>query len=562
MVEDRANRRYATLGLALAVIVFLGGAFWYAERLRSQIARVPPDTPATSALLNLPLGMPEGSVRALLSLFVIVFGFVIVVFQNALGLKSAEAITGFIGAVIAFYFSSRTEQAVRETTEKAVAAQAKAEQATTAAADLRDQLGKAQDKLDQTARAADEAKITATAAVAMGQNPNPNVAAPGPVALTATSEPRARLEGVQGDLAKLQDVIEAVSTSATGPQMFAGIGDLLGEVKQGLAVISPLLAGSTDAGTLAKAADDMSALVQKVLPNAPVVSTILDTLSQVTAAFGGGSGSAASGGGASDIAAAIAKLAPMVGLGGPVGLVGGLLASGASLIVDQLRFDRLKAALTERPFDLELMRTDRLSDTAILQVLDFAPSMNVAVSDGDQRDQLAATALFRLLGASGSDAPPSAGALAAQWRADPPADLEKAIGTFDDAAALAGAIEEYRTGIIALNAIGALPPRLPAMSPDPDKADGELPTGELVGAVKIVRQIPGVADAIDKTVSLIEALRGIGDEAGGGLAGILKKGFDAARGLLPGVDRAVAESKMAENEAKRQADGELAEEVA
>ena len=61
-----------------------------------------------SYLMQIPLGAPEGSVRALISLFVIIFGMVVLVLQNQLGVKNVEAISGFIGIVITFYFTSRS----------------------------------------------------------------------------------------------------------------------------------------------------------------------------------------------------------------------------------------------------------------------------------------------------------------------------------------------------------------------------------------------------------------------------------------------------------------------
>ncbi|OAN58882.1 hypothetical protein [Sphingomonas sp. TDK1] len=556
------------LGLAVAVLVFLIGAYLLASRLRDQVAKIPTTETTVPALLNLPLGIPEGSVRALLSLFVIVFGFAVVVLQEPLGLRSAEAITGFIGAVIAFYFSTRTEQAVRDTTEKAAAAQATAERAATATEQMRDQLGKAQDQLTQTSQAADHASRTAeeaknSVASALNQSSGPVPSATDAAAQTAAAQSRQRLLDVQADLTNLKSVLEAVGSVASGPQMVSRAVDLLDTVKQGLAVIAPLLAGETDAGTLAKTADDMADLVHKVLPDAPVVSTIFDLLSQAAAALdsnGAPAGAAGSGIGQTAIAAAIMKIAPLVGLSGPLGIVGGLLASGASLVGDQLRFDRLKAALTERPFDLELLRADRLSDTAILQVLDFAPLMNNAVTIDGVRDMPAATALFRLLGSSSNDAPQPASAIAAAWLEAPPEDLTQAIQAFKDVPALTEAIEEYRTGIIALNAIAALPPRLAVMSPDAGAPDSDLPTSEFVSAIKLLRQIPGAADAVDQTVSLIETLRGV--TGSGGLAALLKKGFEAAQGLLPEGIRAVAENKMAEDAADQQAEGQLTEELA
>lgn len=58
-------------------------------------------------LMQLPLGVPEGSVRALLSIYVVMFGLLVLVLQQRLGLANVDAITGFVGVVITFYFTSR-----------------------------------------------------------------------------------------------------------------------------------------------------------------------------------------------------------------------------------------------------------------------------------------------------------------------------------------------------------------------------------------------------------------------------------------------------------------------
>ena len=49
-------------------------------------------------LLQLPLGAPEGRIRVLLSLFVLVFGFVVIAIQHYLNIGNSEAIAGGLSA--------------------------------------------------------------------------------------------------------------------------------------------------------------------------------------------------------------------------------------------------------------------------------------------------------------------------------------------------------------------------------------------------------------------------------------------------------------------------------
>lgn len=60
---------------------------------------------------SLPFGVPEGTVRGLVSVLIIIMGIAILVVQGPLGIESTEAIAGFISAVIAFYFVTREQAA-------------------------------------------------------------------------------------------------------------------------------------------------------------------------------------------------------------------------------------------------------------------------------------------------------------------------------------------------------------------------------------------------------------------------------------------------------------------
>lgn len=100
-----------SVGLVIgALVVFVAGMAWLLAILSGRLlaeARAS-GAPALARLTELPCGVPDGTIRALISCFIIIFGFLLIGLQKPLGLASAEALTGFIGAVISFYFVTRS----------------------------------------------------------------------------------------------------------------------------------------------------------------------------------------------------------------------------------------------------------------------------------------------------------------------------------------------------------------------------------------------------------------------------------------------------------------------
>jgi hypothetical protein len=97
-----------------ALVLFVAGMAVLLAGLarRLQAAAQGAGPAAFARLTELPCGVPDGTIRALISCFIVIFGFLLIGLQKPLGLASAEALTGFIGAVISFYFATRqTEQA-------------------------------------------------------------------------------------------------------------------------------------------------------------------------------------------------------------------------------------------------------------------------------------------------------------------------------------------------------------------------------------------------------------------------------------------------------------------
>jgi hypothetical protein len=104
------------VGNLVAILVFLVGigvgvfAWWLAGKffLLLRDPTIPPERLAT--LKDLPLGLPEGTVRALLALIVGLVGMPILLFSKSLNLgpEIAGYVNGIIMSVFAFYFGTRS----------------------------------------------------------------------------------------------------------------------------------------------------------------------------------------------------------------------------------------------------------------------------------------------------------------------------------------------------------------------------------------------------------------------------------------------------------------------
>lgn len=103
----------ASLAALLVFLVGLGfaGFLWWLASRCFTLLRDPATTPEQlSALRDLPLALPEGTVRALLALIVGVIGLPLLLFSQSLGLNDAIAgyVNGIIAGVFGYYFGARS----------------------------------------------------------------------------------------------------------------------------------------------------------------------------------------------------------------------------------------------------------------------------------------------------------------------------------------------------------------------------------------------------------------------------------------------------------------------
>lgn len=130
-------------GVGTAAAVFL---WWLSARFFKLIEGKSLDTAGLTAIKDLPLGLPEGTVRAVLALVVAVVGLPLLLFSNAVGMDTAIAgyVNGIITGVFGFYFGTRTTGVPPQAVDKIAEANREALQQTRIAADAKESASQAQ----------------------------------------------------------------------------------------------------------------------------------------------------------------------------------------------------------------------------------------------------------------------------------------------------------------------------------------------------------------------------------------------------------------------------------
>ncbi|WP_085314240.1 hypothetical protein [Derxia lacustris] len=148
-------RTFAVAALIFGVgLAFAAYLWWLSARYFSAIRDMPADKLA--ALKDLPMALPEGTVRAVIALIVGVVGLPILVFSRALDLNESIAgyINGIVTGVFAYYFGTRSATADAQTARASVKL---ADAARSEADQLRAQAGALGQVVAQATSAADQA---------------------------------------------------------------------------------------------------------------------------------------------------------------------------------------------------------------------------------------------------------------------------------------------------------------------------------------------------------------------------------------------------------------------
>ena len=464
------------------VILFLFGAYHLlrglaadtAERCKGETATA---TTLSGRLMDLPLGVPEGSIRALVSLFIVVLGFLMLALAGPLGLTAGEALTGFIGSVISFYFATRSTE---RTAQAAEAAQTAAQQAT--------------DAVSRAAEAVRGATAAATQAGAAATNAATTVATAVTAAPGATPEQQSRLatlRDVQAKLQGLRSLIAVAGGLGVGTGAVAGADTALDRVDGLLNRIAPVLSGNANAETLGRLAEEAGGALRDLGDLGPVGNAVTDAMATI--------GRVAAN--SAPIASAVGGLLGGAAVAGPAGLVAAVVIGGLQFVRDKERFDRWKAAMLDTPLDLGLL-PGAVDGGLVTAALLRSPLMAGRLAPNGMIEPATALAIWDAVGAPAGTAPTPARDLAATVLAGATGPGAEALrAAFAGAPeALADAIEDLRaamTGAAALAGLG---------TPTVGIAGAAVPTLALAGAVRAARQDGRVAAEIDRMVYLVEAL--------------------------------------------------------
>jgi hypothetical protein len=432
-------------------------------------------------LMQLPLGAPEGSVRALLSMFVVIFGLLVLVMQKRLGLDNVDAVAGFVGIVITFYFTARTN----DQAQKAVgAAMQTANDAANAAKDSAQKTADAMVGVARDMQTHSAAQVQSVIAALSLPPLSPPTAQPQPSTLGAAApaeDDSARLRAMQSDLRLTRQVMGALKNSGVGPDLFSGANNLAGPTDQVLATIDKILQGGSDAPAAAAVAG--------------AATRLLGQLGDVglPGAFGG----------AVAVLGSVMKIAgpALSGLPlGPAGVVGGLVVGGLGLLADDQKFNAWKSALLAKPFDRSLLPPSVDDDTASI-ALELSPLMSNRLAGAAPA---IATALLRACIVPAADGNPKSSADLAQEllaSADPPGLSDR----FASETELAEAIEEYRGSAIFARARDRIAGQIaiPALAGEPAAT---VDLGTLLTAAFKLSQDPRAASALEEIVYTVQAL--------------------------------------------------------
>jgi hypothetical protein len=517
--DNRWERNYAMWGLLGLTLVFLilsaialatlayktQKIFWAAAA-----SQVPPEDAWRNYLMQLPLGAPEGSIRGLISFYVIVFGLLVLIFQNQLGLQNVEVIAGFIGIVITFYFTARTaDQANKAVTTAVDAANKATEQVQNTVSQVQDTVKASQQQVDQAVGAASDAtktaQIAATAAQQATSQAGAGTVAPDPQVAAGQS----KLQSIKGDLQTATQVIGALGSLGVGTGILADAGALTKTAGGLLDAIDPLLSGSPDAGKIGEVMDKAQTALNG-LDNAGLPGVLGDAIAGISGTLG--------------------ALTPIISgiSGGPAGIVFGIVMSGIKLLQQKEKFDAWKAALLRTPMNRALMPAT-VDGTVALAALDPTVSPLMAARLGTVPPAFATELMREMLRTGPSGDPLPAETLAAELFA--PGQELGLHDKFKDEKELAEAITGYRSGIVFVNARSQLQGHIDIPAGDGRPATS-IDLGSLLTSAAKLGADPRSASDVEKLVYVVEALGKLGlspDKLVGLAQTAFSKGMDLSK---------------------------------
>jgi hypothetical protein len=400
---------------------------------------------AFALVQGMPLGVPEGSVRACIGLFIIILGVAAIVFQRQLGLGTTGELAGLLGTVLGFYFGTRSTSGDREA----------AREATRTAAEKTAEAAAARQRAD--AALAREGEIRAEAARTV----------------ETASQARATLASAERIASNARTIAEVVAAVAPDLPLARTAARVTTLADSALTVVRSTASGTVDAGAVAEAAGRAASLVAEISGEDPLAKLVSTATGGLSGALRGATGLVAT-------------------IGGPLGLAGAVLmgAAGAFRIGTE-HYRRWVARVLDRPYGLDLY-PEGLSDAAMaLAALEVAPIFRRVYGPTilEPRDLAAARAL--LAAALSPEAttliPQGDGALR-------PAPVGEG-GAFATTIELEEGIQQFRRAVLEriLDQADSAPVTVPLPT-----GPVAVPQAALRAAVDAAREDPGGAAALDQ----------------------------------------------------------------
>lgn len=287
---------------------------------------------AYARLTELPFAAPDGTMRAVLSFFIIVFGFVLLALQSRLGLSSGEALSGFIGAVISFYFAARTGEQAKQAADAAAEAARNASTAATDAVTTMQRVERGTSTPPEDAAAAAEAARAVAGSAAEGGS------------IVATARSALDTAGAAAEIAA-----RLLPGSALAGRARDAIQAGRGAVDAAEAALR-----SGDPQAIARAAGAVNEVVRAAAgADNPATDVIADAIAGFRSA---------------------GAVTALLGLGGPAGLVAAIgVGAFQAISKGTEHFERWKARVLDRPYTTNLFPPGPVDGAVALSALELSP---------------------------------------------------------------------------------------------------------------------------------------------------------------------------------------------
>jgi hypothetical protein len=287
------DKNHDGLRLLVAVLIFAVGIatagflWWLSARFFGLIQGNKLDPVSLAALKELPMGLPEGTIRAVLALVVAVVGLPMLLFSDTVGTDKAIAgyINGIITGVFGFYFGTRTTGTPAQALDKIEKANTQALEQAKIAAQATGAAAKAQSEADNAKQQLDTAQIEAVDAK-LQLNTAQGAAATSSAQLSRADEFNDKLSMAQRHLGLAKTVLDTFAPILPKGVLPANLGDIIDAAEGAVSAVQGVTGSTATADqltALAKAVDSLtgsgtSPLGSLVSSAAPLLQSVLPKL--------------------------------------------------------------------------------------------------------------------------------------------------------------------------------------------------------------------------------------------------------------------------------------------